>query len=368
MNELNESGGKLENNQALSEIQKLLELAVSRNASDLHIMVGAYPTLRIDGNLTPITNSPIPTPENVERIVLSLCSPEQKEILLTNKEIDFSFALGELARFRVNAFHQKGYLAASLRLIPAKISTMEELHLPRVLQNFTKLKQGLVLVTGPTGHGKTTTLASMVNQINEERSAHIITIEDPIEYIYPSRKSLIAQREMNLDTHSWEMALRSALREDPDVVLVGEMRDYDTISSVLTVAETGHLVFSTLHTNSASQTIDRIIDVFPLQQQVQARLQLSGVLSAVISERLVPAIDGGRLPVTEILIANPAVSTIIRDGKTHLLDNVIRTSADSGMTTLENSMATLIRSGNVSLDEAIAYCLNPEDLMRLVRS
>ncbi len=330
-------------------------------------MVGAYPTLRVDGKLVPVTSSPIPTPENIEKIVLSLCSPEQKEILLTNKEIDFSFALGELARFRVNAFHQKGYLAASLRLIPAKISSLEELHLPKVFQNFTKFKQGLVLVTGPTGHGKTTTLAAMINQINEERSSHIITIEDPIEYIYPSRKALIAQREMHLDTHSWEVALRSALREDPDVVLVGEMRDYETISSVLTIAETGHLVFSTLHTNSASQTIDRIIDVFPLQQQVQARLQLAGVLSAVISERLVPAIEGGRLPATEILLATPAVSTIIRDGKAHLLDNVIRTSAEMGMMTLESSLATLVRGGKVSLDEAVTYALNPEDLMRLVR-
>lgn len=353
--------------QAQAEIQKLLELTVQRNASDLHIMVGAYPTLRIDGRLVPVTNSPIPIPENVEKMVLTLCSPEQKDLLLTNKEIDFSFALGELARFRVNAFHQKGYLAASLRLIPLKINTLEELHLPRVLQNFTKLKQGLVLVAGPTGHGKTTTLAAMVNQINEERSAHIITIEDPIEYIYPSRKALIAQREMHLDTHSWEIALRSVLREDPDVVLVGEMRDYETISSVLTIAETGHLVFSTLHTNSASQTIDRIIDVFPLQQQTQARLQISGVLSSVISQRLVPAIEGGRLPATEVLISTPAISTIIREGKTHLLDNVVRTSADIGMTTLESSLATLVRSGKVSLDEAIDYSLNQEELIRTVR-
>src|SRR3990172_13168211 len=238
-------------------IKEILEEALRRGASDVHLMVGVSPTLRIDGSLVPITKAGSTSPENIERLVLSLCSPEQKELLMTNKEIDFSFALGEAARFRVNAFYQKGYLSAALRLIPNKIPSLDELHLPRILGNLTKLRQGLILVTGPTGHGKATSIASLINVINNERGEHIVTVEDPIEYIYPSRKSLIAQREMHLDTHSWEIALRSVLREDPDVVLIGEMRDYETIEAVLTIAETGHLVFATLHTNSAAQTLDR---------------------------------------------------------------------------------------------------------------
>ena len=263
------------------EIKEILEEALKRGASDIHLMVGVYPTLRIDGELIPLPKGGSPTPENIEKLVLSLCSPEQKELLLTNKEIDFSFALGQVARFRVNAFYQKGYLSAALRLIPSRIPSLEELHLPRVLSNFSKLKQGFILVTGPTGHGKSTTIASILNEINETRAAHVITVEDPIEYIYPSKKSLFAQREMHLDTHSWEIALRSVLREDPDVVLVGEMRDYETIEAALTIAETGHLVFATLHTNSAAQTVDRIVGVFPENQQGQIKLQLSNVVEAI---------------------------------------------------------------------------------------
>src|SRR3989344_2019196 len=294
------------------EIQEILELAVQRAASDVHLQVGAYPTLRIDGKLEPITKSDPPTPEIIEKLVLSLCSPEQKELLIANREIDFSFALGELARFRVNAFYQKGYLSAALRLVPSKIPALEELHLPKIFSNFAKLRQGFVLITGPTGHGKSTSLASIINQINEERNCHVITIEDPIEYVYPSRKALIVQREMHLDTHSWDIALRSALREDPDVMLIGEMRDYETIEAALTIAETGHLVFATLHTNSASQTLDRIVGVFPEHQQDQIKMQLSNVLEAVISQRLIPAIDKGRYPATEVLISTGAVRNVIR--------------------------------------------------------
>src|SRR4030043_65827 len=251
------------------EIQQILEEALRRGAADVHLMAGVYPTLRIDGKLIPITKAPTPTPEYIEKLVLALLLPEQKELLLTNKELDFSFALGETARFRVNAFYQKGYLSAALRLIPNKIPTLEELHLPSVLGNLTKLRQGLVLVTGPTGHGKSTTIAALLNVINEEKGVHVVTVEDPIEYVYPSRKALIAQREMHLDTHSWEIALRSVLREDPDIVLIGEMRDYETIESALTIAETGHLVFSTLHTGSTPETINRIIGVFPENMQLQ---------------------------------------------------------------------------------------------------
>ena len=349
------------------EIQQILEEAIRRGASDVHLMAGVYPTLRIDAKLIPITKTPTPTPEYIEKLVLSLLLPEQKELLLTNKELDFSFALGEVARFRVNAFYQKGYLSAALRLIPNKIPSLEELHLPGTLGKLTELRQGLILVTGPTGHGKSTTIASMINKINEERGVHIVTVEDPIEYVYPSRKSLIAQREMHLDTHSWEISLRSVLREDPDVVLIGEMRDYETIEAVLTIAETGHLVFATLHTNSAAQTLDRVVGVFPENEQEQVKMQLSNILEAVISLRLLPAINQGRFPAYEILLATPAVRNVIREGKTHLIDNIIQTSANVGMSTMDASLAGLVRSNKVSLEVALTYSLNPQDLMREVK-
>ena len=239
--------------------------------------------------------------------------------------------------------------------------------MPRILGNLTKLRQGLILVTGPTGHGKSTSIASLINVINNERGEHIVTVEDPIEYIYPSRKSLIAQREMHLDTHSWEIALRSVLREDPDVVLIGEMRDYETIEAVLTIAETGHLVFATLHTNSAAQTLDRIVGVFPESQQEQVKLQMSNVLEANISMRLVPAINGGRFPATEILLATPAVRNVIREGKSHLIDNIIMTSSSIGMQTLETSLTALVRSGKISLDTALSFSLRPQELMRDIK-
>ncbi len=348
-------------------IQEILEEALRRGASDVHLMVGVYPTLRIDGKLLPLTKGGAPTPENIEKLVLSLCSPEQKELLMTNKEIDFSFALGQLARFRVNAFYQKGYLSAALRLIPSRIPTLEELHLPKMLKNFSKLRQGFILMTGPTGHGKSTSIASIINEINETRPSHIITVEDPIEYVYPSKKALIAQREMHLDTHSWEIALRSVLREDPDVVLVGEMRDYETIEAALTIAETGHLVFATLHTNSAAQTMDRIVGVFPENQQDQIKLQLSNVIEAVISMRLIPGTSGGRYPVLEILLGTAAVRNVIREGKTHLIDNIIQTSSQVGMVTLETSLAGLVKTGKISLETALSYSLKSEELMREVK-
>src|SRR3990167_4103936 len=234
-------------------IQEYLEIVVKKEASDLHLVVGSPAMVRIDGQLMPVSAAPL-TPEETETLVFELLSPEQKEMLLVNKELDFSFALGDVARFRVNAYFQKGYLSVALRLIPSYIKTIEELNLPRLCHNFTKMRQGFILVTGQTGHGKSTTIASMINEINQSRSVHIVTIEDPIEYVYPKGKSLVSQREMHLDTHSWEVALRSALREDPDVVLVGEMRDFETIAAAITIAETGHLVFATLHTNSAAQS------------------------------------------------------------------------------------------------------------------
>lgn len=349
------------------EIQKYLEYTISHNASDLHLMVGALPVVRIDGELRPISGEEVLTPERVEALTFEITSPEQKDLLLTNKEVDFSFALGEVARFRVNAFYEKGYIATALRLIPMKIRTIEELGLPPVVGRFADLPQGFILVTGPTGQGKSTTIAALLNQINESRSAHIVTIEDPIEYVYPVKRALIAQRELHLDTHSWDIALRSVLREDPDVVLIGEMRDYETTAAALTIAETGHLVFATLHTNSASQTIDRIIDQFPDYQQSQVRQQLSQVIEGVVSQRLLPAIDGGRVPAVEILMANSAIKSTIRDGKTHLIDNIIQTSASQGMILLETSLANLVKAGKISYDVALAHTLRTEELNRLVK-
>ena len=348
-------------------INELLEIVIKKNASDLHLIVGEKPTLRIDGDLTPIGGTERLTAEEVQSLVFELVTEEQKELLLVNKEIDFSFALADVARFRVNAYHQKGYLAASLRLIPTKIRTIEELNLPKVCHRFTQLEQGFVLVTGPTGHGKSTTIAAMVSEINENRPVHILTIEDPIEYVYPPAKGIVSQRELHLDTHSWEISLRSALREDPDIALIGEMRDYETIASAITIAETGHLVFSTLHTNSSAQTIDRIVDVFPEHQQDQVRTQLASTIAGVISQRLIPAIGGGRYPAVEVLIVTPAVRTVIREGKSHLIDNIIQTSAEVGMIPLEVSLANLVRLGKITLDTAQQYALRPAELLRQVK-
>ncbi len=346
-------------------IQEYLEIVVKKEASDLHIVAGSPAMIRIDGSLMPVSPGLL-TPEETEALIFELLSPEQKDMLLVNKELDFSFALGDVARFRVNAYFEKGYLAAALRLITSYIKNIEELNLPKICHNFTKLRQGFVLVTGPTGHGKSTAIASMINEINQTKPLHIVTIEDPIEYVYPRGKSLVSQREMHLDTHSWDVALRSALREDPDVVLVGEMRDFETIASAITVAETGHLVFATLHTNSAAQSIDRIIDVFPENQQAQIRMQLATVISGIISLRLVPAIGGGRLPAAEILLSSAAVSTAIREGKEHQIDNIIQTSGEDGMILLDASLAYLVRAGRISLDIARTYSLRPEELDRLV--
>ena len=349
------------------DIKSLLQTTVDQNASDLHLVVGSPPIIRVDGVLAPIPNTVPLTTEVLENLLWQIMSSDQKELLLTNKEVDFSFAFGNVARFRVNAYFQKGYVSAALRFVPMKIKTIDELNLPKICHEFTKLVQGFILVTGPTGHGKSTTLAAMLNEINQNRAVHILTIEDPIEYVYPKGKSIVSQRELHLDTHSYNLALRSAMREDPDVVLIGEMRDYETIASALTIAETGHLVFATLHTNDAAQTIDRIVDVFPENQQAQVKLQLSGTLEAVISQRLVPAIEGGRLPACEILLATPAVKTVIREGKTHQIRNIIQTSGDLGMITLESSLADWVKKGKITLETARTYALLPGEIERMVR-
>ena len=350
------------------KINELLDITVQNKASDLHLNVGFHPLLRVDGVLKEIIKFPILTNDVNKELIFSILSPEQKDLLLVNKEIDFSFSYGEKGRFRINAYFEKGNLAAALRLLPATIKTIKELNLPKIYYQFAQLQQGFILVTGPTGHGKSTSLAAIIEEINQTRKTHIITIEDPIEYVYKGKKSFISQRELHADTHSWEIALRSVLREDSDVVLVGEMRDFETIAAALTIAETGHLVFATLHTNSASQTIDRIVDVFPEHQQAQVRMQLSNSLEAVLSQRLLSAIGGGRIPATEILLATPAVKATIREGKTHLINNIIQTSTELGMMSLETSLSNWIRRGKLTLETALSWSLRPEQLMRLVKS
>lgn len=354
------------------DLQQLLDLTVKNNASDLHLIPGIPPALRIDGSLVYIGGAPVLSPESTESMIFSLLSSNQKELLTTNKELDFSIAYGggvygDRGRYRINAYYQRDKLSAAFRFLPRDIKTLEELHMPKVCHNFANLRQGLILVTGPTGQGKSTTLASIVNEINMTRSCHILTIEDPIEYMYPVGKSIISQRELGEDTHSWSIALRSALREDPDVVLIGEMRDPDTVAAAITIAETGHLVFSTLHTNSAAQTIDRILDSFPANQQPQIRAQLSFTLKGIISQRLIPQISGGRIPAVEVMIGTPAIASNIRDGKTHLIDSVIETSQDVGMITLESSLSQLVLAGAVSLDVAKSYSLHPDELLRMVK-
>src|ERR1035437_966586 len=353
------------------QINELLDVTIKNNASDLHLMPGTFPAIRIDGTLRYLSNYPLLSAQEVELMIFSILKPEQKELLTNNKEIDFSFgfgggAYGDMGRFRTNLYYQRGVLSAAFRFLQPAIRTIEELHMPKICHSFAELKQGFILVTGPTGQGKSTTLASIINEINLNKPMHILTIEDPIEYVYPPGKSIISQREMDLDTHSWTMALRSALREDPDVVLVGEMRDPETIAAAMTIAETGHLVFSTLHTNSASQTIDRIIDSFPANQQAQVKIQLASTLKGIISQRLIPQINGGRIPAVEVLIGSSAVANNIREGKTHLIDSIIQTSQDVGMITLESSLASLVLSGTISLETAKNYAIRPEELLRMV--
>ncbi len=347
-------------------IDQLLELTVTRNASDLHLVAGFPPMIRIFGDLIPIQGESLLSNQDIFNLLASLLNVTQKQIYERTFEVDFSFTFRDASRFRVNVYRQQGQVAAALRMIPVKIPDIESLGLPQNVIKLLNLKQGLILVTGPTGQGKSTTLAAAINRLNQTKSHHIITIEDPIEYVYPKAKSIISQREMYTDTHSWTAALRAALREDPDVVLVGEMRDYETIAAAMTIAETGHLVFATLHTNSAAQTIDRVIDVFPEQQQPQIKLQLAATLEAIISQRLISTIIPGRTLAVEMLMKTPAVATTIREGKTHLIDNIIQTSSELGMVSLESSLAKLVVAGTITLETAQAYALRPELLAKLI--
>ncbi len=348
-------------------IELLLQEVINQHASDLHIQVGLPPMLRVDGALAPIANTPTLTSEMTEKLIFSILDSDQQQILLKDKEFDFSFSFGSLGRFRVNAFHERGNLAAAFRLIPNEMPTIEELGLPSIVSSFADYPRGLVLVTGPTGSGKSTTLAALIDKINTEKAEHIITIEDPIEFTHKSKRSVVVQREVHYDTYSFNAALRSALREDPDIVLIGEMRDLETISAAVTIAETGHLVFATLHTNSASQSIDRMVNVFPPHQQPQIKAQLGNILQAICSQRLIPAIGGGRVVAAEILVANAAVRNIIREGKTHQLDAVIQTSAREGMQSMDRTLAELVHSGQITFDEARNYAVDLEEFERMMR-
>ncbi|KKS17772.1 MAG: twitching motility protein [Candidatus Woesebacteria bacterium GW2011_GWA1_41_7] len=349
------------------ETKQLLQTIIDSNASDLHLISGIPPMLRIDGVLVAVPGAGVLTPDVIGELLRQVLTNEQLERLNVNKELDFSLSFSDKGRFRVNAYTQKNTYAAAFRLIPLLIPPMETLGLPPILHSFTTLRQGLVLVTGPTGHGKSTTLATMLQEINKNRACHIVTIEDPVEFVFNPIKSIVSQREMRSDTHSWDIALRSVLREDPDVVLVGEMRDFETIAAALTIAETGHLVFATLHTNSAAQSIDRIVDVFPEEQQKQVRLQLSNVIEAVFSQRLVAATQKGRAVAYEVMLGTTAIRTAIREGKTHQIESILETSQETGMSTLEKSLAALVKNGMVTMEEAESWSLRPEELMRLVR-
>jgi twitching motility protein PilT len=350
------------------DLKVYLQNVIDSKASDLHLIAGLPPTIRINGELAQIPGAGVLTSDQINELLKQVLTSEQVERLNVNKEIDFSLAFSEKGRFRVNAYTQKNTYAAAFRLIPIEVPSVDALGLPKMVHSFAQLRQGFVLVTGPTGHGKSTTLAAILNEVNKTRTSHIVTIEDPVEFLFRAEKSIISQREMRSDTHSWEIALRSVLREDPDVVLVGEMRDYETIAAALTVAETGHLVFATLHTNSAAQSIDRIVDVFPDEQQKQVRLQLSNTLEAVFSQRLIPAISGSRVIAYEVMLGTTAVKTAIREGKTHQIDSILETSQEAGMSTLERSLADLVKRGLISLEMAQSWSLRPEELSRLVHT
>lgn len=342
----------------------LLDLVAQKDASDLHLVVGYAPMIRIDGELV-LVGSQIVTPQMAKELIYAVLPDDKKEQLEVNREVDLAYQ-HEMGRFRINAYWQRGYLSAAFRLIPTRIRTIDELKLPNLFHKFTDLEQGLVLVTGPTGHGKSTTLAAVIQEINMKFPKHILTIEDPIEYVFPQQKALVSQRELGDDTHSWKGALRSALREDPDVVLVGEMRDLETISSAITVAETGHLVFATLHTNNAAQTIQRIVNMYPDVQQDEIRSELADVLEAVVAQRLIPIKGGGRRAALEIMLMTPAIRNLIRENKIFQIDNIIRTSLDVGMVTLERSLLELYKEGLISQEDVLRYALDPTEMARLL--
>ena len=343
----------------------LMQKVVDLQGSDLHLVCGNPAILRVDGELRRV-DMPLLSPDQNKELIFSLLTQEQQDYVKVNKELDFGFQYQEKARFRVNVYHASGALALAARLIPEKIKTIEELDLLPILHDFTLYPQGLVLLTGPTGEGKSTTLAALIDEINHKRADHILTIEDPIEFIYQPDKCVISQREVNQDTHGWDIALRSALREDPDVVLIGEMRDHETIASAITIAETGHLVFATLHTNTASESIDRMIDVFPAAQQPQIRQQLAGVIRAVVSQRLLPKKGGGRVDALEVMIANAAVRNFIRESKAFQIESIIQTSSEQGMFLFEKHLYMLVQQGKITAETARNRAFRPDEIERML--
>ncbi len=352
---------------AEQKIKNLLRLAAQQGASDLHLTVARFPTFRIDGKLVSMEQDNILTPEDTREMCDVILTEEKKKIFLKEGQVDFSYNFEDKIRFRVNAFFQQGYVSAAFRLISKEIKTLEELNMPEILYDFTKISQGLILFVGPTGQGKSTTLAALINQINHTQEKHIITIEDPIEYVYQQDRCIIEQREVYQDSISFPLALKAVFREDANVILLGEMRDLDTISTALTAAETGHLILATLHTNDSAQTIDRITDVFPSHQQNQVRSQLANVLLAVVSQRLLPRVDGGRVPAVEVMIKNHAIENLIRENKPYQIDNVIETSLEQGMMTMDKSLSGLVKQGIISLETAKIYAKDSNNFETLVR-
>lgn len=348
------------------ELEDLIDIVISEDGSDIHLSVGSHPIIRVSGSLIPLIKKPILTNADVASFVKVLLSKDQEQKFLETLEVDFSYAAKNGVRFRGNGFFQRGAISVALRHIPNKIRTFTELNLPPILETFTQRPQGFFLCVGPVGQGKSTTLAAMVELINQTRAEHIVTIEDPIEYIFEPKKSLIDQREVRVDTADFHTGLHSAFRQDVDVIMVGEMRGQETISTAVTAAETGHLVFSTLHTNNAAQTIDRIIDTFPAGQQDQIRVQLSGSLAAIFSQRLIPRISGGLVPAYELLINNAAVSNLIRERRTHEIQTVIETGLEHGMIDMNRSLVDLVQRGEITVENAFAYSTNPKGLERLM--
>lgn len=348
-------------------LEELLQTMVAKGASDLHVVAGSPPRIRVDGRLVPLALDPL-TKEESKKMIYGLLTEEQIARFERELELDFSFGIEGLGRFRTNVFSQRGSLGMAIRLVPNKIRGFEELGLPRkIMQQVCDLPKGLVLVTGATGSGKSTTLAAMIEYINQTQEVHILTVEDPIEFAFQNKKALINQREVGSDTHAFKNALKHALRQDPDVVLIGEMRDLETVEAALTISETGHLAFATLHTSDAAQTMNRIVDIFPSHQQQQVRTQLSMTLSAIFCQQLIPRSNGkGRVLAMEILIATPAVRALIRENKVHQIYNAIQTSAQLGMRTMNQSLMELYKAGALSYEDALAHSYDPEELKKLM--
>jgi twitching motility protein PilT len=351
-----------------ANIRELLQLLVDRGGSDLHVTAGTYPQIRVAGRLEPLSEFEVLTPHDTQRLAYSVLNESQRQRFEETNELDLSFGVPDLARFRCNVFRQRGAVGAAIRVIPFSLRSFDELGLPRIVQDLAERPKGLVLVTGPTGSGKSTTLAAMIDKINSERSEHIVTIEDPLEFLHTHKRCIVNQREVSADTHSFKDALRTILRQDPDVVLIGEMRDLETVAAALTVAETGHLTFATLHTNSCAQTINRVIDVFPPAQQAQVRAQLSLVLEGVLSQTLVPKIGGGRVMALEIMVATSAIRNLIRDEKVHQIYSALQAGAKFGMQTMNQSLADLVRRRLITREEALNRSTIPEELAQLLQN